>query len=404
MPRRLLGILLLLLVSVAGRAQGEVLFLRIGERAISKAEFEHYLHHSETGSPDECLQDFIDWKIKAIHAKELQLDTFPDIRMRMMHFQQRLDETFKNNGWASVMQRGEGLKLTSLTEPLSQHASQVEIAEVKQRFESLYTTLCEAESVEILLQTDTLLKVREDEWVPVAALLNEWQEVLKNLPQGEWSKPFFSPEGIHVIKWTERRGGASQSKQTGEDRTLVWNEIQDELLVDALRGSAYGVSSLCTEDELEVYFNRHRMDYKWELPHFRGAVIHGKDPKEVKRVRKALKKLPFASWKDVLPSLNEQRKGELYVEYGIFPIGRNAYVDKLVFKCGEFEPMPQMPLVQTLGKKLKKGPESYLDVKEEVKKDCSEAKHREWMARLKQKYNVEMNEDVLKTVNNDGTK
>jgi hypothetical protein len=63
-----------------------------------------------------------------------------------------------------------------------------------------------------------------------------------------------------------------------------------------------------------------------------------------------------------------------------------------------------MTAVQTVGKKLKKGPEIYRDVENRVKNDCVEMKRQEWLAGLRQKYGIEMDKSVLKTVNNDGSK
>lgn len=49
-----------------------------------------------------------------------------------------------------------------------------------------------------------------------------------------------------------------------------------------------------------------------------------------------------------------------------------------------------------MGKKLKKGPESYLDVKESVIRDYQAIHEDSWMKELKRKYKVEINQEVLK--------
>ena len=76
----------------------------------------------------------------------------------------------------------------------------------------------------------------------------------------------------------------------------------------------------------------------------------------------------------------------------------------ILFGCGDYELKPGMTAVQTVGKKLKKGPEIYRDVENRVKNDCVEMKRQEWLAGLRQKYGIEMDKSVLKTVNNDGSK
>ncbi|MBT0709053.1 hypothetical protein INE91_02886 [Phocaeicola vulgatus] len=91
------------------------------------------------------------------------------------------------------------------------------------------------------------------------------------------------------------------------------------------------------------------------------------------------------------------------MEAGVFQIGTNRYIDKLVFKCGSFQPEPDLPYTFVMGKKLKKGPESYEDVREAVVKDYLTVYEDAWLKDLKQKYKVEINQEVLKTVNNNGS-
>jgi peptidyl-prolyl cis-trans isomerase SurA len=57
-----------------------------------------------------------------------------------------------------------------------------------------------------------------------------------------------------------------------------------------------------------------------------------------------------------------------------------------------------------LGKKMKKGPESYKDVSGKVEKNFRKAKKEAEMEALIQKYRVEIDEEVLKTVNRCGNK
>ena len=59
--------------------------------------------------------------------------------------------------------------------------------------------------------------------------------------------------------------------------------------------------------------------------------------------------------------------------------------------------------VFVMGKKLKKGPESYEDVKDAVIKDYQAVYQDAWLKDLKRKYKVEINQEVLKTVNNNGS-
>jgi len=158
------------------------------------------------------------------------------------------------------------------------------------------------------------------------------------------------------------------------------------------------------EDDLERFFKQHKSDYAWELPHYRGAVIHCKDRKTASAIKKQLKKKPVSQWKDILHTLTgDDASSKVRMEAGVFQIGTNRYIDKLVFKCGSFQPEPDLPYTFVMGKKLKKGPESYEDVREAVVKDYLTVYEDAWLKDLKRKYKVEINQEVLKTVNNNGS-
>ena len=117
-------------------------------------------------------------------------------------------------------------------------------------------------------------------------------------------------------------------------------------------------------------------------------------------IKKYLKKKPVEEWKSALEKLMMNASvPQASIEVGVFIIGKNQYVDKLVFKCGSFEQVPGFSYTFVMGKKLKKGPENYLDVKDAVIRDYQAVHEDSWMKDLKRKYKVEINQEVLKTVN-----
>ena len=75
MPRRIVGILLLLLVfAFEMRAQGEVV-LYIGGEPVNLSEFEYYYHKSPKQTPESFLQSFINYKLKVRYAHDSGVDT-----------------------------------------------------------------------------------------------------------------------------------------------------------------------------------------------------------------------------------------------------------------------------------------------------------------------------------------
>ena len=241
-------------------------------------------------------------------------------------------------------------------------------------------------------------------WIQTRHLLNEWQYQLAKLDKGEYSRPFVSPLGIHIIAWTDRRMENQLATSYSEaDVTYRLKEMEESLLLVHLDDYLEKTLNL-TEADLETYFDSHREEYGWGTPHYRGAVIHCQSKKVAKKIKKHLKKYSEALWKEAWKQLPTEISGESLMEMGLFPIGSNPYVDKLAFKCGKYEPLKDYPYTWVMGKILKKGPSDYTDVREKMEKDCREAQKEAEMEASIQKYRVEINEEVLKTVNHDGNK
>lgn len=392
MPRRLLGILIFLLVSVLiARAQGDIVLLSVGGDSVSKREFEYYLARSSIDDPREFLPYFVEYKVKALYAKELGLDTFPDFVAQRLYYMQALSTGENNQHATNDRPSGkEWVKLWHITKPLRQHADKREEQRAKACMDSVYRTLN--------AETEIGKMKSESFWIPKRYLLPEWISVLENLDKEEISQPFYSPMGLHIICWEDNQydtGRKSHSPSSGVDADLKMKEVDDALLVAAL-AQKHVIS--CSDKDLEVFFTEHSSDYQWELPHYRGAVFHCKDKKKAKLIKKCLKRYDVHLWEEALK--RQQVLSDSYqAEFGLFQIGKNKYVDKLVFKCGDFEPLEEYPYTFVMGKKLK-GPESYRDVEERVREDYLKSQEKTWIDVVKQKYKVEINEEVLKTVNN----
>lgn len=393
MPCRLSGVLIFLLVSVLmSRAQGDIVLMQIGDESVSKGEFEYYWHRSPIDNLQEYLPIFIDYKRKVLYAKELGLDTLPDFSNQRTYYVKVLDtnDSLRNDPNSQRQQtETEWLKLGYVTQNLMQRASRSEEQKAKTYLDSLYVAL--------KVKEGTNRAIGKSLWIPKRFLIEEWTSVLERLDKNEISCPFSSPLGMHIVWWEakEQRIGFNSSEKTtvtDEDRLLKIQEIEDALLVATLQLNN-GVSF--TENDLEFFFDKHRSEYAWELPHYKGAVFHCRNKKKAKEIKKLLKRRDFCDWKGIL----HEMKVDCKVEHGLFQIGMNQYVDKLVFKCGGFEPLEDYPYVFVMGKKMKV-PASYLDIREKVLEDYLQWKDKSRKHVLEQKYKVEIKEEVLKTVNN----
>ena len=390
MPRRLLGVFMLLLVSVLmGRAQGDVVLLTVGNEMVSKHEFEYFFSKSQEKRADVFAETYAHFKKKVQYARELGLDTLAGFRFRMEQLKEKAEA--KKTITRSRKAEKEWIKLWHVTWPLKQKAAKHEELRGKRYLDSLYREWKEHQTVPEMLQ--------ELPWVEIRYLLDEWRIRLGQLNRNELSEPFFSPLGIHLIAWKDKFTGRNLPEGKGKDTDRFREkEMEESLLTIALEEYLQGTVT-CSERELDTYFKANHAVYGGGTPHFKGALIHARHKKVAKAVKKYLRQYPEVLWHEAVKRMPEELSGECRVQVALFPIGTNPFVDKLAFNCGSFTSLADYPYVCLVGKRLKKGPTDYREVRQELVKDCLKDKKMAQIEGFTQKYAVEINKEVLKTVN-----
>ena len=151
---------------------------------------------------------------------------------------------------------------------------------------------------------------------------------------------------------------------------------------------------------LITYFKFHKSDYRWDKPRFKGALLHCVDKGLTKQTKKLLKKTPEKDWVETInKTFNQAGKEQVRIEQGTFAEGNNKYIDKLIFKKGNIDSEKSYPFTIAIGKKQKR-PEDYKEVLEQLQKDYKDYLATCWVRDLKAQSKVEINQEVLKTVNN----
>ena len=91
MPRRLLGVFMLLLVSVSSmQAQGDVVLFTVGTDTVGLKEFEYHFNASLEKDAHVFSQTYLRFKQKVLWAKELGLDTLENYLLQKEHFRRAL--------------------------------------------------------------------------------------------------------------------------------------------------------------------------------------------------------------------------------------------------------------------------------------------------------------------------
>lgn len=181
---------------------------------------------------------------------------------------------------------------------------------------------------------------------------------------------------------------------------LPWllQEYRDGLLLNEINNREFKGKK--DEAELKTYFAEHRSDYCWEKPRYKGIVLHCVSKRVARQVRKFLKQLPEDEWQDAIRlTFNAGATPQVQAEKGLFVPGDNVFVDELVFKTKGATPVLSFPFTVVLGKKMK-GPEEYKEVGEQLIFDYQNHLEQCWIAKLRAVSKVEINQEVLKTVNN----
>ena len=185
-----------------------------------------------------------------------------------------------------------------------------------------------------------------------------------------------------------------------EMRYLI-KEYHDGLLLYEISNSTIWEKAAQDEQALEKYFKKHKKQYKWDEPRFKGMVYHVKDQDDVKAVAKCVKKLKFDEWNEALrTTFNKDSVIRIRAEKGIFKKGDNKLVDREIFKVADVQvdSVKGYPIDAVYGKLLKK-PQDYTDVRALVLTDLQDEMERQWVADLRKKYAVIVNDEVLKTIN-----
>ncbi len=333
---------------------------------------------------------------------------------------------------------------------VNQKAEEAEKAKAKERIDSIYGALkAGADFAEMATKLSqdpgSARKGGTLPWIGPNQTVKEFEDVAYSLQVGQMSEPFESPFGYHIIlmkdrkqlepydslrtnimKFLEARNARdhvaktiidSVAKQRGittaelmDERTeqLCANDIElknlvreyhDGLLLFEISNQTIWDKAAKDSLALANYFKKNKKKYKWDEPRYKGMVFHVKVPEDVEAVKKSVKGLAFEKWAERLrTTFNNDSVIRIRVEKGIFKRGDNAYIDKLVFhKDTTTRQVKNYPIDDVYGKLIKK-PENFEDVRGQVTADYQDMLEKQWVAELRKKYAVKVDEAVLATV------
>lgn len=388
-------------------AQSDTIVMTVGDIPVSRSEF-IYAYRKNVGALP--LKDFVhrfaSVKQKVCQAHAEGFDTTALYRQAYAECKARV-ETYASQtcqpGMKQPQEASERMAHVCIRVP--QHISGTQFVRWQEQLDSIANVACQNGGLECWVNENKgkLPAAWTAEIVDIQAdqLPNDLLDRLRKLEVGEMSDVFSSAVGLHLIQRLECCADEEQETQTPVlsevEKKYLLREYADGLLSGMIEEHSFQID----EHELEKYYKKHKRRYRWKLPHFKGIVLQANDQQRLDRLVKYLKGFPAEKWTEAIDQFDSIGGSQwLKIEIGIWQIGKNPLVDKLHFKQGEFTPSADYHYVRVLGKTLKKKPESYKDVRADVEQD-----YRAYLVSLEEekrqkKYKVEINEEVLKTVNN----
>ena len=287
-------------------------------------------------------------------------------------------------------------------------------------------------------------------WFGRGAMVRPFEDTAFGMEVGEVSRPFPSQYGIHVIKLYGKRGvqpldsvRSKITKQVERDQRMM---IAQKSFITKTRAE-YGLPESMTDEEvrayadahleekyvelrnlvneyhdgillfdvslrevwdkanqdvegLQAYFNANKKQYTWDEPRFKGCVIYAKNEVAAKSARQIVRS---ANPDSVMSYLNQRVNVDsvMYarVERGLWKQGANGAVDKYGFKLkgAEYTPSEEYPIVLLVGKVIK-APNEYTDERAKVTTDYQDYLEKEWVAKLREKYPVVINQEVWNSI------
>ncbi len=178
----------------------------------------------------------------------------------------------------------------------------------------------------------------------------------------------------------------------------LMQEYRDGILLFELTDQKVWSKAVKDTAGSKAFYEKNKTNYMWD-ERAEATVYSATDDKIAAQVRLLMKKKK--SEKDILAAINKDSQLNLQTETKVFSKGENEFVDKN-WNPGTSADMKsekdKKTVIVVTTKLLKPEPKSYVDSKGMVTADYQSFLEKEWIASLKSKYKVVINDDVYKTI------
>jgi peptidyl-prolyl cis-trans isomerase SurA len=218
--------LLLVFVFAVSFSFSQTLFT-YGNTSVDKDEFIRAYNKNKTPVADkekalrEYLDLYIKFKLKVSAARELRLDTIPQLLFDAQNFRSQIEESYLNNEkelnnlLEEAFNRSQrDLHTLHFFAPIDISMSPEDSMKAYKAINDLYASLATGKTEYSKLIEDGQGKVKQSDigFITAFTLPYEYENLIYNLRVGQVSKPYRSKKGWHVFKLIEERKGAGKWK------------------------------------------------------------------------------------------------------------------------------------------------------------------------------------------------
>lgn len=375
-------------MAINAQSQDEVLLIIAG-KMVSVADFQsayqrqHVPVENSKADVQQFLQLYVDQYLQVLEAEAQGLDAQPQ-------YQALLAGTGKNKSVSTANK----IRIADLFLPLTQHCTVAEQRTIQNRMDSISQAVeSGADFMQVMQQVaPNTSSVR---WIGQNEALADIEEASFRLSEGQVSSIVLTTDGFHLLKRLNDQTGTVTVQQTTDE---LPQDYRTGLLMHCLYEKEMKGKAQADKIGMAQYFENNLKNYAWDVPHYKGILYQCKDKKTLKKVRKLFTKQSMQQWDELITnpiyqSLFQQVKVETVK---LYKLSDNELVDELAFGGPIAAVDAEYPFKGISGKVLKKHPDSYQDVKDDLLLDYQRYLEQEWIASLRKKYDVTVNEKALK--------
>lgn len=181
---------------------------------------------------------------------------------------------------------------------------------------------------------------------------------------------------------------------------LLMKEYREGMLLFEISNREIWEQASSDSKGLKRFFLINKDKYGWDEPCYKGIVISCVDKKTARQAKELLESTPIENWSQTVEeTFGSGNSQPVKFQYGVFKENDHPYIDKTIYKKGNYTPHEKFPVTICMGKKIMT-PESHEDVLGQLTMDYQDYLDSLFISRLRSVSKIEINEEILKTVNN----